>query len=169
MAEGLRTILLEIFSRIDVTAELLEDLMPAEVSRTHHFGLTDESPIYFRPRRLSPLLNSPVLAEIFNMLPADIVKASVLVMAFPIVVITKRDGKPPMCVDYRQLNARMKLDRFPLSKMEELLKDLNGCSFFTTLNLFSATGKFRYPRRWEIWQPSRASSARTDSMICLSV
>lgn len=45
-------------AELNVVSEVLEDLRPADVSTTHQSELTADAPIYFRPRRLPPLLNN---------------------------------------------------------------------------------------------------------------
>ena len=45
--------------------------------------------------------------------------------------------KPRFCVDYRTLNKVMKPDRWPLPKIKEILEDLCGSSYFTSLDIFS--------------------------------
>lgn len=57
--------------------------------------------------------------------------------AFTIVMVTKKNFKPLMCVDYRIFSQRMKPDGLPIPNIEEVLEDLSGCSFFTPLGLFS--------------------------------
>lgn len=43
-----------------------------------------------------------------------------------------------MCVDYRQLNAKVKRDAFPLPRIEESLDVLGGARLFSTIDLASA-------------------------------
>lgn len=54
------------------------------------------------------------------------------------VIASKKDSKPRFCVDYRTLNGRMKADKWPLPRMEEIFDDLEGSKVFTTLDLFSS-------------------------------
>ena len=121
----------------DIVAWCLEDLRPAKVPVTHSFDLTDENPIYHRNRRLSPKHNQVVREEIDKMLKAGIIRPSVSAWSFPVVIATKKDGKLRFCVDYRTLNKVMKPDRWPLPNIEEILEDLSGSSYFTSLDLIS--------------------------------
>lgn len=45
---------------LKVVAESLEDLCLDQVPAIHKFELVEDTPIYFRPRRLSPVLNNIV-------------------------------------------------------------------------------------------------------------
>ena len=77
------------------------------------------------------------------MLKAGIITASSSAWSFPVVIASKKEGKPRFCVDYRALNRVMKADRWPLPKIEELFDDLSGSRFFTTLDLFSGYWQVR--------------------------
>lgn len=61
---------------------------------------------------------------------------------FPIVIATKKDGKPRFCLQNRVLNARMKTDRFPVPRSGEIFDELAGGSWFTMLDLFPAIGRY---------------------------
>ena len=51
------------------------------------------------------------------------------------VIVTKKDGSPRFCVDYRGLNAVMKRDRWPMPCMEEIFDKINGSKEFLTTQL----------------------------------
>ena len=127
----------------DIVAWTLDDLRPASVPFRHGFELTDEVPIHFRSRRLSPRHQAIVREELDRMLEAGIIKPSVSAWSFPVVIVQKKDGKPRFCVDYRTLNQKMKADRWPLPKIEEIFDDLKGSTHFTTLDLFSGYWQVR--------------------------
>lgn len=76
------------------------------------------------------------------MLKAGIITPSCSTWSSPVVVATRKDGKPRFCVDFRILNQKMKADRLPLPKIEENFDELSAGVFFTTLDLFSGYGKF---------------------------
>ncbi len=71
------------------------------------------------------------------MLAAGILSPSTSPWSFPVVVATKKDGNPRICIDYRSLNERMPSDRWPLPRIQDLFDDLTGSSVFTTLDLFA--------------------------------
>jgi len=62
--------------------------------------------------------------------------------SFPIVVATKLDGSPLICIDYRALNEITIKDAHPLPFIDESFLHFHGAKFFTTLDL-----KSRY---WQI-------------------
>lgn len=71
-----------------------------------------------------PKHNEVAQRELDLMLKAEIISRSVSPSSFPIVISTKNEGKPSLCVDYRVLNWRMKADRFLLSKIQEIFDKL---------------------------------------------
>lgn len=77
------------------------------------------------------------------MFRAGIVKPATSAWSFPVAIATKKDGGPWFCVDYRVLNSRMKADRFPLPKIQEIFDALAGGVFFTTLDFFSGYWQVR--------------------------
>ena len=67
------------------------------------------------------------------MLEAGIITPSISAWSVPVVIVEK-DGNPRFCVYYRTLNQRMKADRWPLPKIEEIFDDLEGSAYFTSLD-----------------------------------
>jgi hypothetical protein len=121
----------------NVIATSIHDLRPAEVHYEHSFELTTDVPMYQRNRRLNPKHNDIIREELDKMLAARIIKPAISAYSSPVVIVAKKDGKPRFCVDYRALNAIMKPDRWPLPNIEEILDDLQGCRYFSTIDLFS--------------------------------
>lgn len=121
----------------NLAAWSLEDLRSAEVPTKHRFSLTDSCPIYHRPRRMAPKNHAIVKEEISKMLAAGIIVLSSSAWSFSVVIASRTDGKPRLCVDYRMLNQVTVPDRWSLPKMEEIFDDLEGNQVFTTLDLSS--------------------------------
>ena len=122
---------------LGVCAWSFEDIHAANVPIRHSFELTDARPIYHNPRRMPPRDNQTVREEVEKMLRAGIVKHANSAWSFPVVIARKKDGSPRFCVDYRQLNERIKPSRWPIPHIEEIFDELRGSHVFTTLDLFS--------------------------------
>jgi len=58
--------------------------------------------------------------------------------AAPVVFAKKPDGSLRFCVDYRALNEVTVKDNYPLPRVDELLDQLHGAKYFTTMDLSSA-------------------------------
>lgn len=55
----------------------------------------------------------------------------------PLVVVSKKNGKWRICVDYRELNKATQKDHFPLPFLDQVLDDLYGKKYFSFLDVFS--------------------------------
>lgn len=138
-----RDFITDLFVEQGVVALSLRDLCPSNVPFRHQFELNDSEPVYHSARRMAPKHNSVVQKEIEATLSAGIVTPASSAWSFPIVIATKKDGKPRFCVDYRALNREMRADRFPPTMIQEIFDELAGAVFFSTLDLFSGYWQIR--------------------------
>ena len=58
-------------------------------------------------------------------------------------MVRKKDSSHRFCVDYWQLNAVTKTDAFPLPRIDDLLDQLGGAKYFSTLDLASGFWQIR--------------------------
>ena len=93
--------------------------------------LTDESPIYSRPRRLCAPDQKIVQEQVAVWLKDGIVRESKSEFCSPVVVVKKTDGTNRLCVDYRRLNARTMKDHFPMPIIEDQLDKLQHAEVFS--------------------------------------
>ena len=63
--------------------------------------------------------------------------------AAPIFFVPKKDGSLRPCIDYRKLNANTILDAHPLPLIDQILGQLTGAKFFTSLDLRGAYNLIR--------------------------
>ena len=57
---------------------------------------------------------------------------------FPIVVAHKPDGRVRLCIDLRDVNSKIIVERNPMPNIHEMLSTLERAKVFTTINLSSA-------------------------------
>lgn len=120
----------------NICAWSFNHLHAANVPVQHSFELSDKTPIYHNPRRMSPRHNQIVREEIDKMLHAGIITTTVSSWSFPVVIASKKGGKPRFCVDYRALNRRIKPNPWPIPHIDEVFDELQGHALFSTLDLF---------------------------------
>ena len=67
-----------------------------------------------------------------------IIEPSTAAWLSPIVLVNKPDGTKRMCLDYRKVNQHLATDIYPLPRLNELVEQASGHSFYTTLDLKEA-------------------------------
>ena len=105
--------------------------------------LSDEIPVYHRPRRLSIAEQGEVESKVNDWLEEGIIRQSFSEYSSPIVLVTKKDGTKRMCCDFRKLNKKIIRDNFPMMVIDDVLQRLKGGKIFTTLDL--RNGFFHVP------------------------
>ena len=122
-------------------------LSKAELGRTniteHRIETGDHQPIRQPCRRIPFALREEIANQVQDMVEQGIVKPSHSPWASPVVLVRKKDGTLRFCVDYRQLNAATRKDVFPLPRIDDILDQLSGAQYFTTLDL--AAGYWQVP------------------------
>jgi hypothetical protein len=87
------------------------------------------------PIRTSPAGQKVIDNEVAKMLAVGVIRPSQSPWAAPVVVVSKKDGNPRFCIDYRKLNAVTKRDSYPLPRIEEALDQLSKAKYLSTLDL----------------------------------
>ena len=72
-----------------------------------------------------------------KLLEAGVIEPSASEWASPIVLVRKRDGSVRWCIDLRKLNDVTAKDCFPLPLLQDCIDALEGCQYFTTLDMTS--------------------------------
>lgn len=99
--------------------------------------LVDDTPIHQPPYRVSHKEREVIRSQVTEMLDRGVIQPSKSAYASPVVLVKKKDGDWRFCVDYRQLNERLISNVYPLPLIEDILTYLNGCKWFTTLDMNS--------------------------------
>ena len=95
-------------------------------------------PLLHQPyRRQNSAVRREEMAQVQQMLTSGVICSSNSPWASPVVMVKKKDGTLPFCVDFRQLNAATIKDAHPLPRIDDLLDTLYGASWFSTLDLKS--------------------------------
>jgi len=103
----------------------------------HVINVRDASPIKQVPRRIPIHLREEVNKIINEMKEEGVIEESHSPWISPAVLVKKKDGSLRFCVDYRKLNAVTVKDSYPLPRIDDILSQLSGNIWFSTLDLKS--------------------------------
>lgn len=100
-------------------------------------------PINIRPYRYNPFQKDEIEKQVKEMLLQGIIQQSYSPYASPVLLVQKKDLSWRFYVDYRHLNAITVKNIFPMPVVEELLDELAGAVWFTSLDPKAGYHKIR--------------------------
>ena len=100
-------------------------------------NLDTKDPIYVPQYPIPHAMRNEVSSSIEQFLEEGIIQYSRSPYNAPTLMVKKKDGGFRMVVDYRKLNLHIITDPFPLSQIAQILENLGGCKYFTTLDLLN--------------------------------
>lgn len=109
---------------------------------THQIKTTGD-PIKQRYYPVSPAKLISMNEEVDRMLELGVIRPSKSPWSNPVVMITKKDGTMRFCVDCRKLNSVTVRDSYPLPRIQNILDNLKGARYLTTIDLSSAFWQIR--------------------------
>jgi Reverse transcriptase (RNA-dependent DNA polymerase) len=113
----------------------LADQLPHPKHGVEHKITTAGQPVTAKFRRLYPECLAAARAEFDAMLAAGIVRRSNSGWSSPLHMVRKKDGGWRPCGDFRRLNLITEPDRYPLPNMGDLSARLEGCKYFSKIDL----------------------------------
>jgi hypothetical protein len=105
--------------------------------------LEGAQPFCLKPYRYNPAQKTEIETQIADMLAKGWIQMSTSPYSSPALLVRKKTGDWRLCVDYRRLNALTQKNKYPLPIIEELLEELQGASWFTSLDLCSGFHQIR--------------------------
>ncbi|CAN6291984.1 unnamed protein product [Urochloa humidicola] len=120
------------------------DGLPPARSCDHSIPLVPGAkPVYIRPYRYPPALKDETEKQIQEMLDKGLIQPSSSPFSSPLLLVRKKDGSWRPCVDYRYLNALTIRGQFPIPIFDELVDELSGAAWFSSLDLNSGFHQIR--------------------------
>ena len=86
---------------------------------------------------IPPPLLEEVCASLQDMLEAGVIHLSQSPWCNVVVLVRRKDGTLHFCIDFRHLNAWMKKDSYPLSRIQEALESMVGSAQFLSMDFKS--------------------------------
>lgn len=132
------TMLPEITALLDKFSDVLSAplSLPPLRSCDHFFPLiSGVKPVMVRPYRYASSLKDEIEKQVESMLQQGIIRTSSSPFSSPVLLVRKKDGSYRFCVDYRYLNALTVKSKLPLPVFDQLIDELSGASWFSTLDL----------------------------------
>ncbi|EYC03420.1 hypothetical protein Y032_0094g2749 [Ancylostoma ceylanicum] len=100
-----------------------------------------------------------------DLLDRNIIERSQSSWAISIVLVEKKDGTLPLCVDYRELSKRIKLDSYSLPTIDAVLQSMAGKQYFSTLDLSSGYWQNLFRQKRGKNRPSQPLREYSSSML----
>lgn len=118
--------------------------LPPERHGDHKIPLLEGAqPFCLRLYRYNPAQKTKIENQIKEMLDKGGIKVSTSPFSSPALLVRKKTGDWRLCVDYRRLNALTTKNKYPLPLIEDLLDELHGAQWFTSLDLCSGFYQIR--------------------------
>ena len=104
----------------------------------NHISIVDKDPVRM-PMYRHPEKAKEIISEMIeDMLDKGIIENSYATYLSPIVLINKPNGSKRMCIDFRGVNKKIKVDIHPLPRLDELVDEVAGNKYYCTLDMKDA-------------------------------
>lgn len=118
--------------------------LPPARSGDHQIPLIPGAqPFRLRSYHYNPAQKEEIEKQIHEMLHKGWIQFSSSPFSSPILLVKKKTGDWRLCVDFRHLNALTIKNKYPLPIIDEILDELFGASWFTSLDLSSGFHQIR--------------------------
>ena len=100
--------------------------------------LSDDVPVGEAYRKIPRNLYTEVKNHINDLIANGWIRQSYSPYSSPMVCVRKKDGGLRLCIDFRKLNKKTIPDMHPIPRIQDILDNLHGQSWFTTLDMSQA-------------------------------
>jgi hypothetical protein len=128
----------------DVFPEELPQKLPQKREADLRINLIPGSaPPTRAPYRMSTIELAELKQQLDKLLGSGFIKPSLSPYGAPVLFVRKKTGELRMCIDYRALNKITIKNSYGLPRISELLDQIRGANYFTTLDLNSGYHQLR--------------------------
>ncbi|KAL2243562.1 UNVERIFIED_CONTAM: Retrovirus-related Pol polyprotein from transposon, partial [Sesamum indicum] len=99
--------------------------------------LSGVAPISIAPYRIAPVELQELKKQIEELLGKRFIRPSTSPWGAPVLFVKKKDGSMRLCIDYRRLNRVTVKNKYPSSRIDDLLGQLKGATTFSKIDLRS--------------------------------
>ncbi|KAL1191712.1 RNA-directed DNA polymerase-like protein [Cardamine amara subsp. amara] len=120
--------------------DVFRDITGLPPSRSDPFTIELEpgtAPISKAPYRMAPAEMAELKKQLGELMEKGFIRASSSPWGAPVLFVKKKDGTFRLCIDYRGLNRVTVKNRYPLPRIDELLDQLRGATWFSKIDLAS--------------------------------
>ena len=107
-----------------------------------HLKVADNIPVYIKNYRLPHAQYNEMHEQVQELFENDIIEDSNSAYNSPLLIVPKKSEnekeKWRLVVDFRQLNKKIVNDKFPLTRLEDVLDRLGRAKYFSTLDITSS-------------------------------
>jgi len=125
----------KLLSKFDLLFAEPQGLPPTRAFDHRITLLPGSRPVNLRPYRYNPEQKDDIEKQVAEMLRQGIIQFSTSPFSSPVLLVQKKDGTWRFCIDFCYLNALTLKNRYPLPVIDELLDELAGAVWFTSLDL----------------------------------
>jgi hypothetical protein len=100
-------------------------------------------PIPKAPYGMAPLELAEVKRQVEELLQKQFIQLSASPWGAPVLLVKKKDGRLRLCVDYLELNKLTVKNKYPLSRIDDLLDQLGEAKVFSKIDLVTS---LNFPR-----------------------
>ena len=112
---------------------------PNQCKGTEHVIISkDGRAVKDKVRRINAKDLKQINSQIDEMLKNGIIRKSKSPYNSNIHLVGKKDGSKRFCIDFRSLNKNTTRDNYPMPRVDDMIDECRGCSYFTQLDLASA-------------------------------
>ena len=101
----------------------------------HRIEVTNETPIWQRPRNFSQPVNDEIERQCAELLANNILEYSDSNWSSPVVPVRKSDNSLRLCIDYRQVNKVTKTENYPMPNLTKCIYRSHNTKFFSKIDL----------------------------------